>query len=271
MRAQSDDRRRRPGRAARPPRIEVVHLPRRPRPVDPAVLRPAAAEVAAGREVERRAARACRRAAAARRAASTISAAHGDLAEHVARGVVGQDRHRLLIDERAGVGLDRPCVQRRARLALAVQHRPVHRHAPAVLRQQRAVHVEGAAARDRRAAGAPASAGSRRRTGSPARSAHARDHVRRRSGRRASSTSIPCRAAVSAHAGEPDRSRRVVACVTTSRTSTPCASSTERHRAADVVVREDDARRSVTSGSRSPLRARRARGRSARSSTARTR
>ncbi len=40
-------------------------------------------------------------------------------------------------------------VQRRAGFALAVQHRPVHRRAAAILRQQRAVHVERAARRNR--------------------------------------------------------------------------------------------------------------------------
>jgi hypothetical protein len=54
-------------------------------------------------------------------------------------------RHRLRIDDAAGVGLGGHGVQGGAGLALAVQHRPVDRHAAAVLGQQRAVHVVRAA------------------------------------------------------------------------------------------------------------------------------
>ncbi len=72
-----------------------------------------------------------------------------DLAEDLVGRVVGQDRHRGLRDDRAGIGLGRHLVQRRAGLRFAVDDRPVDRHAAAVLRQQRAVHVVGAARRER--------------------------------------------------------------------------------------------------------------------------
>ena len=64
------------------------------RPVDAAVLGPAAAEIAALREVLRDARR---RAGDERRqrASSVDLRGDGDLVEHLARGVVGQDRHRL--------------------------------------------------------------------------------------------------------------------------------------------------------------------------------
>jgi hypothetical protein len=69
----------------------------------------------------------------------------GHLAEDFDRAVVGQDRHRELVDDAARVGLLHHLVQRGAGHVLAAQHRPVHRHAPAVLGQERAVHVVGAA------------------------------------------------------------------------------------------------------------------------------
>ena len=73
----------------------------------------------------------------------------GHLVEHLARRVVGQDRHGGLRDDVAVVGLLGHVVQRGAGLALAVEHRPVDRRAAAVLRQQRSVHVERAAPRRR--------------------------------------------------------------------------------------------------------------------------
>ena len=72
----------------------------------------------------------------------------GDLVEHFARRVVGQDRHRLRRDDIAGVRPLVHVVQRCAGVPLAVQHRPVHGRPSAVARQQRAVHVQRTARRD---------------------------------------------------------------------------------------------------------------------------
>ena len=71
------------------------------------------------------------------------------LAHHLGRGIVAQYWHGLRIDDIAGVRPRRHGMERRAGLALTVQHCPVDRRAAAILRQQRAVHVEGAARRDR--------------------------------------------------------------------------------------------------------------------------
>ena len=64
--------------------------------------------------------------------------------EHVHRRVVRADRHRLLVDDAPGIGLLDHLVQRHAGLALALEDRPIERRAPAVLGQERAVHVERA-------------------------------------------------------------------------------------------------------------------------------
>ena len=122
----------------------------------------------------------------------------GDLVEDLARRVVGQDRHGRLRDDVAGVGLVGHVVQRRARFALAMEHRPVHRRAAAVSGQQRAVHVERAAPRRRQQRRVEHGAGSRTRTGSPARAQRRARRRRRRSDRAARSSAMPYSRAVSA-------------------------------------------------------------------------
>jgi hypothetical protein len=69
--------------------------------------------------------------------------------EDLRGGVVGEDGHGRLGDDRAGVRFGGHLVQRRAGFRFAVQHSPVGRHAAAILGQQRAVHVVGAARGER--------------------------------------------------------------------------------------------------------------------------
>ncbi len=103
------------------------------RPVDAAVFGLAAAEVAAGGEVLRHVRRRAGDAAPAARGRAPSRRPRVTLSNTSRGGVVGQDGHRLLGDDLAGVGLLDHVVQRGAGLALAVQHRPVHRHPAAVL------------------------------------------------------------------------------------------------------------------------------------------
>jgi len=119
---------------------QVVDLGGAPSPVDAAVLRPARAVIAAAREVLQP------EDGAAVDEARQAAAQHGfgrvrDAPEHLERRVVGADRHRLLVDDAARIGLGHHLVQRRAGLGVAQQHRPVHGGAAAVLRQQRPMHV----------------------------------------------------------------------------------------------------------------------------------
>ncbi len=123
---------------------QIVHGARAPAPVDAPVLGPAPAIIGALRKIER--ARLCAACDQRRKAALQHPRRRlGHLERHGERILVLENGHRLLIDERAGVGLLDHGMQARAGLGLAVQDRPVHRRAAAVLRQQRAVHVEGAA------------------------------------------------------------------------------------------------------------------------------
>jgi hypothetical protein len=55
--------------------------------------------------------------------------------EDVDGEIVLADRHRLLADDAARVGLRHHLVQRGAGLALALQHGPVHGRPAAILRQ----------------------------------------------------------------------------------------------------------------------------------------
>jgi len=125
-----------------------VDVRSRLRPVDAAVLGLAAAEIRSAREVLRRELRRTRD-ELRQRAVEHDLGGDGHLAKDVDRAIVRQDRHGELVDDASRVGLLDHLVQRRARLALAVEDRPVHRGAPAVLGQERSVHVVGAAPRGR--------------------------------------------------------------------------------------------------------------------------
>src|SRR5213080_1273866 len=122
---------------------QVMDLERRPRPVDASVLGPAAPEILPGLDglgsARRRAGDEARE-----RARQHDLGGDRDLGEHLAGIVLEQDRDRLLIDDVARIRPRHHVVQRRAGLALAFQDGPVDRRAPSVLRQKRAVHVEGA-------------------------------------------------------------------------------------------------------------------------------
>src|SRR5207249_2608038 len=122
---------------------QVMDLERRPRPVDASVLGPAAPEILPGLDglgsARRRAGDEARE-----RARQHDLGGDRDLGEHLAGIVLEQDRDRLLIDDVARIRPRHHVVQRRAGLALAFEDGPVDRRAPSVLRQKRAVHVEGA-------------------------------------------------------------------------------------------------------------------------------
>jgi len=119
---------------------EVMDALPRPRGVDRAVFRPSAPEVAAGGEVLRHELRGARAQRGERPLEDDLRRQRHAL-EHLARGVVRQNGYALPVDDAAGVRLCDHLVQRGAGLALAVQDRPVHRRAAAVLRQQRPVEV----------------------------------------------------------------------------------------------------------------------------------
>jgi len=123
---------------------DFVDLARALAPVDAPVVRGAAAEIAAARQVLL-----VRRRHAVEhggeRAVEQELRGGGDLTEHVDGAVVGQDGNRELVDDAPGVGLLDHLVQGGARGVLAAQDGPVHRGAAAELGQQRAVHVVGAA------------------------------------------------------------------------------------------------------------------------------
>jgi len=142
---------------------------------DAAVFGTPPAVVAPAREILRH--RACTAVEQRRQAAPQHQlGGHAHLVEDLAGGVVGQDRQRELVDDRAVVGFFVHQVQRRAGLGLAFDHRPVHRHPAAVLRQQRSVHVVGAArghCQQRRAEHRPVV---ERKQEIGARGAHAREH-----------------------------------------------------------------------------------------------
>jgi hypothetical protein len=171
----------------------------------------------------------CRRRAPERTVEHGLGGA-GDLVEDRARGVVRADRHGLLADDAARIRLRRHVVQRRAGLALAVEHRPVDRRPAAVAGQQRAVHVERAARGNRE---------QRRAEHAPVVEAEqevgARERMRStNAGAFASSGAVHGMPKVSAtsdtrsnHRFSPGSSR----CVTTSGTSTPWRASTRRQRA----------------------------------------
>jgi hypothetical protein len=155
---------------------QVVDLGGRARPVDPSVLGLAGAEVAAPGRVVRQAlgvSRPDRR----QRPPEDDFRGDRDLVEHLSGRVVREDGHRHLVDDGAGIRPGDHPVQRRAGLGLAVQHGPVRRRAAAVLRQQRAMHVERPSFASASIAWA-ASPGSRRR----------RSHRARRRPPRASSS-----------------------------------------------------------------------------------
>ena len=195
------------------------------------------------RDPAARAAR-CRRSAPGSAPSSTISAATVTLS----------NTSRAVSSGRIGTASARRCRRRRAsppcsaawrrsrvspcRIAQFTGARPRY------LRQQRAVHVERAARRQRRAAPAPACGGSRTRRGSPARAP-----------RRAATTSGAFGVVGRDRTARPSRRRRrrrcsnqIVSagsssCVTTSATSTPCAQQHAQAAHADVVVGEDDGAR----------------------------
>jgi hypothetical protein len=66
---------------------------------------------------------------------------------HLERGVVLENRDRLLVDQRPRVGLVEHVVKTRSGGSLASDDGPMDRRAAAVLRQQRAMHVQRAALR----------------------------------------------------------------------------------------------------------------------------
>jgi len=125
---------------------QVVDARGRQAPVDAPVFRLAPTAIIAAGEVLRLA----RRGALEQRGQAAVQrdfGGHRHFAEDVERSVIGQYRDRQLIDDVAGVRFFGHVVQSGAGFGLAVDHRPIHGHAPAVLRQQRAVHVERAACR----------------------------------------------------------------------------------------------------------------------------
>ena len=113
-------------------------------PVDATILRLAPSEITSRFQVERRVRRGARE---QRRQYSVQGQFGGDrhLVENFARRVVGQNRHRLPGDDLAGIRLVDHAVQGGAGFPLTVDQRPVHRCPAAVLGQQRAMHVVGAA------------------------------------------------------------------------------------------------------------------------------
>src|SRR5437660_12823521 len=66
----------------------------------------------------------------------------GNVPKNLDGELVRQDGDGFLVDDASRVGLLHHLVQGRAGLGLAVDDRPVDRRAPAVLRKERAVHVE---------------------------------------------------------------------------------------------------------------------------------
>ena len=209
---------------------QVVDARRGLRPVDAAVLRRAAAEVAAAREVLRR----------ARRVPSTIagserhehrSAATVDLVEHLARGVVGQDGHGAAGPRCAPAsGL--------ATISCSVAPVSVSPISTAQLTGARPRYfgssepcmLNAPRAREREDRGRQHAPVIERKDDVGPRSPHALPTVPARSDRRACSaepeTPRPCRRRCSNQIVSPGSSR----CVTTSGTSTPRARSTRRQR-----------------------------------------
>jgi hypothetical protein len=122
-----------------------VDAPRRQAPVDAPVLGAPAAEIApVAQDLGRK-----RGGAVQERGQRSLEDEAGGLyhaPEDLGRGVVVVDRHGLPVDDAPGVGLHDHLVQGGAGFALAVDDGPVDRHAAPVLRQERAVQVEGAAA-----------------------------------------------------------------------------------------------------------------------------
>ena len=174
---------------------------------------------------------------------SVISAATVTLSKTSRAVSSGRIGTAVCVDDVAGVGLGRHVVQRRAGFALAVQHRPVHRHAPAVLRQQRSVHVERAARRQRQQRARPACAGSRTRTGNPASSPR---RGRRASGAFGSSgvmVAMPYSRGRGGDAVEPDGFARIVLVRDDQRHLDAVGQQHLQAAHADVVVGEDDGAR----------------------------
>ena len=209
---------------------EVVDLGGRAGPVDRAVLGTAAAEIGARREIERVCAARCRRRSRRPGGRATISAATVTLSKTSRAVSSGRIGTAIWSTRSPASGLIAMWCSDRAGFALAADDGPVHRHAAAVLRQQRPVHVEGAAGGDPEQLARRACGGSRRRTGTRA--------PPRAPGRSTSAvfgssgviTGIPLRPASAATLSNQMSSAGLSRCVTTSRTSTPCASSTERQR-----------------------------------------
>jgi hypothetical protein len=121
-----------------------VNPERRLAPIDASVLGAAAPEVLS-RLDRLRAARRVSRQQARERAREHDFRGGGHLAEHLARIVILENRHRQLIDDVARIGAIDHVVKRGAGLELAVQDRPIDGRPSPVLGQQRAVHVQGPA------------------------------------------------------------------------------------------------------------------------------
>src|SRR6185295_13506968 len=147
-------------------------------PVDDAVFGLAAAEVCAFARIlpnSRRSAREQRR----KRAIQRHFGCDRDLDEDVTRDIVGQDRNRRLRDDVTVVRFFSHVVQRRTGLALTVDDRPVDRRAAAIFRQQRAVHVQRSARRQRQQRGRQHPPVIKRKNEVRTRGGYARDDIRR--------------------------------------------------------------------------------------------
>jgi hypothetical protein len=124
---------------------QIMHGSGAEPPIDASVLGPTPAKIGPLRQIQG-SGRCCARDQRRQAAPQHLLGRGCDFHRDLQCIVIFQDRYRLLVDQGARVGLFQHVVQTGARLGLTLDDGPMHRRPAAVFRQQRAMHIECAAA-----------------------------------------------------------------------------------------------------------------------------